>query len=76
MVGEVLGFSHFATTCTVVVFYLLVCARRRSAVRDGAERSGAERSEAGGAERRREAEGFVNNKSSKKHGFQKNSFND
>ena len=48
MVGEVLGFSHFATTCTVVVLTLLVGARRRSAVRDGAERSGAER---GGAER-------------------------
>ena len=39
MVGEVLGFSHFATTCTVVVFSLLVGARRRSAVRCGAERS-------------------------------------
>jgi hypothetical protein len=70
MVGEVLGFSHFATTCTVVVFSLLVGARRRSAVRDGAERSGAERSD--GAR----PKGFVNNKSSKKHGFQKNSFND
>ena len=74
MVGEVLGFSHFATTCTVVVLTLLVGARRRSAVRDGAERSGAERSEAGGAERRREAEGFCEQQELEKTWFSKKQF--
>ena len=71
MVGEVLGFSHFATTCTVVVLTLLVGARRRSAVRDGAERSGAER---GGAERRREAEGFCEQQELEKTWFSKKQF--
>jgi hypothetical protein len=33
--------ANFRSTCTVVVFSLLVGARRRSAVRCGAERSGA-----------------------------------